>query len=194
MESFESISKKSRQESNMSDDIKAEVFEILSKGIVVSLNSDRYFEIANFLNVDDNFEIFDEIVNQIGYQLIGENGYFYLARKRRMESAEIESFVTAHKRVILAISILKEIYPLISAGDTITFVDFVKDMQAKESDLVHQKMQALFDAIDERSAVEEFFKLLEKHFVLESIRQQDKNSYRVLNSIGYFVAIVERVA
>ena len=177
----------------MVDDIRAEVFEVLSKGVVVSLNSDRYFEIANFLNIDENFVIFDDIVSAIGYQLIGENGYFYLSKNRRLDSSEMDSFVTTHKKSIIAISILKEIYPLISAGDTILFVEFIKDMQTKESDLIQQKMQFLFDDMDEKSASEEFFKLLEKNFILERISTKDKNSYRVLNSIGYFVNIVESV-
>ena len=177
----------------MVEDIKAEVFEVLSKGIVVSLNSDRYFEIANFLNIDENFEIFDEIVSAIGYQLIGENGYFYLSKNRRLDSSEIDSFITTHKKTIIAISILKEIYPLISAGDVISFVEFVKDIHTKESDLIKQKMQFLFDDMDEKSASEEFFKLLERNFILERINSKDKNSYKVLNSIGYFVNIVESV-
>jgi len=175
------------------DDIRAEVFEVLSKGVVISLNSDRYFEIANFLNIDENFVIFDDIVSAIGYQLIGENGYFYLSKNRRLDSSEMDSFVTTHKKSIIAISILKEIYPLISAGDTILFVEFIKDMQTKESDLIQQKMQFLFDDMDEKSASEEFFKLLEKNFILERISTKDKNSYKVLNSIGYFVNIVESV-
>jgi hypothetical protein len=177
----------------MMEDIKAEVFEVLSKGIVVSLNSDRYFEIANFLNIDENFEIFDDIVSAIGYHLIGENGYFYLSKNKRLDSSEIESFIVTHKKTIIAISILKEMYPLISAGDTISFVTFVKDMQGKESDLIRQKMNYLFDGMDEKSASEEFFKLLEKNFILERISSKDKNSYKVLNSIGYFVNIVESV-
>ena len=177
----------------MVDDIRAEVFEVLSKGVVISLNSDRYFEIANFLNIDENFVIFDDIVSAIGYQLIGENGYFYLSKNRRLDSSEMDSFVTTHKKSIIAISILKEIYPLISAGDTILFVEFIKDMQTKESDLIQQKMQFLFDDMDEKSASEEFFKLLEKNFILERISTKDKNSYKVLNSIGYFVNIVESV-
>jgi hypothetical protein len=179
--------------SSMVESIGAEVFEVLSKGIVVSLNSDRYFEIANFLNIDENFEIFDDIVSAIGYQLIGENGYFYLSKNRRLDSGEMDSFVSTHKKTIITISILKEIYPLISAGDVISFVEFVKDMHTKESDLIQQKMHFLFDNLDEKSAGEEFFKLLERNFVIERINSKDKNSYKVLNSIGYFVNIVESV-
>jgi hypothetical protein len=179
--------------SSMVESIGAETFEVLSKGIVVSLNSDRYFEIANFLNIDENFEIFDDIISAIGYQLIGENGYFYLSKNRRLDSGEMDSFISTHKKTIIAISILKEIYPLISAGDVISFVEFVKDMHTKESDLIQQKMHFLFDNLDEKSAGEEFFKLLERNFVIERINSKDKNSYKVLNSIGYFVNIVESV-
>jgi hypothetical protein len=179
--------------SSMVESIGAETFEVLSKGIVVSLNSDRYFEIANFLNIDENFEIFDDIISAIGYQLIGENGYFYLSKNRRLDSGEMDSFISTHKKTIIAISILKEIYPLISAGDVISFVEFVKDMHTKESDLIQQKMHFLFDNLDEKSAGEEFFKLLERNFVIERINSKDKNSYKVLNSIGYFVNIVESI-
>ena len=38
--------------------------------------------------------------------------------------------------------------------------------------------------------VEEFFKLLERFFIVEKI---DKDSYKVLNSINYYIKIVESV-
>jgi hypothetical protein len=85
---------------DMTSDIRAEAFDVLSKGIVVSLNSDRYFEIANFLNIDENFEIFDGTVSAIGYRLIGENGYFYLSKNKRLDGHEIDSFISAHKKSI----------------------------------------------------------------------------------------------
>jgi len=46
---------------------------------------------------------------------------------------------------------------------------------------------------DDFELLEELFKLLEKNFIIEKVSLKDKNSYKVLNSINYFVKIVESV-
>jgi hypothetical protein len=174
-------------------DLFSEAFEILSKGVIVSLNSDKYFEIANFLNVDENFEEFDEIVGKIGFRLFGENGYFYLGKNKKLDQSEIESFISNHKKMIVAISILKEVYPLVSSGEIIQITNFIVDLKAKKSDIVSDKFKFLFGETDKKSMVEEFFKLLEKGFVIEKLNTTDKDSYKILNSINYFVGMIESV-
>jgi len=173
--------------------IKAEIFNVLSKGIIISNKSDKYFELANYLNIDENFEKFDEIVNELGYKLIGENGYFYLTKKSKIENLDVESFLSFYKKTIVAISILKQVYPLITAGDIIKITDFIVEVEKKTNSNIDEKLDFLFGNTDKKTKIEEFFKLLEKNFVIEKIDSTDKNSYEVLNSINYFIKIVESV-
>ena len=109
--------------------IKSQIFDILLKGAIISINSDKYHEMANYLNIDENFEAFNETINEIGYKVVGENGYFYLSKNERLENSEVENFVAFHKKTIVAIAILKQIYPLIASGDIISFTDFIVEFE-----------------------------------------------------------------
>ena len=42
-----------------------------------------------------------------------------------------------------------------------------------------------------KTLLEEFFKLLEKHDLIERITAEDRDRYKVLNSYGYYVKIME---
>jgi hypothetical protein len=172
--------------------LKSQIFDTLSKGIIISINSDKYHDMANFLNIDENFELFNETINEIGYKIVGENGYFYLSKNEKLENMEVENFIAFHKKTIVAISILKQIYPLITSGDIISFTDFIVEFEKKLNPDVEDKLNFLFSS-DKKTQIEELFKLLEKNFIIEKISLKDKNSYKVLNSINYFVKIVESV-
>jgi len=172
--------------------IKSQIFDILSKGVIISINSDKYHEMANYLSIDENFEAFNETINEIGYKVVGENGYFYLSKNEKLENSEVENFIAFHKKTIVAIAILKQIYPLIASGDIISFTDFIVEFEKKSNSDIEDKLNYLFSS-DKKTQIEEFFKLLEKNFIIEKISQKDKNSYKVLNSINYFVKIVESV-
>jgi hypothetical protein len=172
--------------------IKSQIFGILSKGVIISINSDKYHEMANYLSIDENFEAFNETINEIGYRVVGENGYFYLSKNEKLENSEVENFISFHKKTIVAIAILKQIYPLIASGDIISFTDFIVEFEKKSNSDIEDKLNYLFSS-DKKTQIEEFFKLLEKNFIIEKISQKDKNSYKVLNSINYFIKIVESV-
>lgn len=172
--------------------IKSQIFDTLSKGVIISINSDKYHEMANYLNIDENFEAFNETINEIGYKVVGENGYFYLSKNERLENSEVENFIAFHKKTIVAIAILKQVYPLIASGDIISFTDFIVEFEKKLNPDIEDKLNYLFSS-DKKTQIEELFKLLEKNFIIEKVSQKDKNSYKVLNSINYFVKIVESV-
>ena len=163
-----------------------ECFEVLSKGVIVSNNSDKFFEVANFLNIEDNFEEFSDVVEKLGFKVIGESGYFYLTK----ETQEVESFVNNHKKAIISISILKQIYPLISPNFSLKQTDFIVDFDKKRDENLENRLKFITTNSDFKSMVEEFFKLLERFFIVEKI---DKDSYKVLNSINYYIKIVESV-
>jgi hypothetical protein len=172
--------------------MKSQIFDTLSKGVIISINSDKYHEMANYLSIDENFEAFNETINEIGYKVVGENGYFYLSKNEKLENSEVENFISFHKKTIVAIAILKQIYPLIASGDIISFTDFIVEFEKKLNPDIEDKLNYLFSS-DKKTQIEELFKLLEKNFIIEKISQKDKNSYKVLNLINYFVKIVESV-
>ena len=172
--------------------IKSQIFDTLSKGVIISINSDKYHDMANYLSIDENFEAFNETINEIGYKVVGENGYFYLSKNEKLENSEVENFIAFHKKTIVAISILKQIYPLIASADIISFTDFIVEFEKKLNPDIEDKLNYLFSS-DKKTQIEELFKLLEKNFIIEKVSQKDKTSYKVLNSINYFVKIVESI-
>jgi hypothetical protein len=168
-----------------------EAFELLMRGGIVSVGSTTDHEVANYLSVEEHFEAMDETVQRLGYRLVGENGYFFLARTGRMGRDEVESFVTRHKRLIVAVSLLKHIRPLVSPGDRICETELIAALQQREDEGIEEKMNYLFGDIDRKSRVEEFFKLLRKHRLIERYDSVDKDSYRVLEALNYYTKIVE---
>ncbi|MFK5938305.1 MAG: hypothetical protein QM497_07910, partial [Sulfurimonas sp.] len=76
-----------------------EVFKVLSKGVMVSINSQKYHDIANFLMIDENFDESYELLNKLGFRLNGENGYFFISKKDSMNESERHSFLNSHKKV-----------------------------------------------------------------------------------------------
>ena len=168
-------------------------FSILSKGIIISQNSQKYHDIANFLNIDDNFDMLYKLLHQLGFELVGENGYFYLAKEERLTAEESEYFVSKHKKTIVAISILKQIIPLTAPNDILKQSEFMVEFLKRKDDLLLKKIDYLFGETDTKTMIEEFFKLLDKAFVIERIDTKDKDSYKVMHSINYYVKIVESI-
>jgi len=85
----------------------ASVFELLSKGKIISINSRQYGEYAKFLQIDEVFETFQKSLAPLGYRLNGESGYYYLSKKRAMSKDEIKIYLNNHQDAILAVSILR---------------------------------------------------------------------------------------
>ncbi len=168
-----------------------EVFSVLSRGVMVSLNSKKYFEVANYLSIEENFQEASEVFEKIGFNLIGENGYFYLAKNEALSKSEIESFINTHKRVFVALSIVKSLFPYLDVGQTIKLSDFLAKLSQKEDEHIRQKFAFLFDQTDRKSAAEELFTLLEKHYILERSDIKDKDAYRVLNALHYYLDMIE---
>lgn len=69
-----------------------EVFKVLSKGVMISINSQKYLDIANFLMIDENFDELFAILKKLGFTLNGENGYFYISKKREYERGRAKQF------------------------------------------------------------------------------------------------------
>jgi len=165
-------------------------FEVLSKGIIISSNSRKYQDIALFLLEEENFHQLEEIVEKLGFKLIGRSGYFYLS-KLNSSREEVERFVKNHKRTIIAIAILKNIYPLLSAGMVVKQTDFTTQLRKREDEELERKLLLLTSQKDLKSGIEEFFKILEKNFVLEKNFSSDRDSFKVLSSINYYLTLVE---
>ncbi len=170
-----------------------EVFSVLSKGVMVSLNSKRYFEVANYLSIEENFKEASEVFEKIGFNLIGENGYFYLAKNESLNTQELESFITTHKKLFVALSIVKSLFPYLDSSQTIKQSQFLTKLTQKEDDLLLQKLHFLFGQKDLKSFTEELFTLLEKHYVIERLDIKNRDEYIVLNALAYYLEILEGV-
>ena len=87
----------------------AKAFEILSQGKIISANSSEYVELVNMLLIDSFFNELKELLDTIGYRLIGEDGYFYLAKKSKLSNSEQQIFIQKNRELIIAISLLRQL-------------------------------------------------------------------------------------
>jgi hypothetical protein len=162
------------------------VFDVLSKGIIVSTNSSKYKEIAAFLLDEDNFYNFNSIISKLGFYLVGENGYFYLSKD--LSPAEEEKFFNSHKHLILAIAQLKKIFVHLDKGHKIKKSEFIKRFDSKKDEKI---IKTLFDTEDLMEITDKLFNLLERNFVLEA---KSSDEYLVLNAINYYLDIVNSIS
>ncbi len=171
-----------------------EVFKILSKGVMVSMHSQKYYDIVNFLMIEENYDEMSILLDKLGFVLNGENGYFFLSKKEGMSEAERSSFLNAHKKVLVSIAILKQLFPFIERGSTLKQTDFIYQYKQKEDTLLEQKFEYIFESRDLKDIVEHFFDLLEKHYIIEKKESNSKDEYLVLSSLEYYMKIVQSVA
>jgi hypothetical protein len=162
------------------------VFDVLSKGIIVSTNSSKYKEIAAFLLDEENFHNFNSLVSKLGFYLVCENGYFYLSKE--LNPTEEEKFFNAHKQIILAIAQLKKVFVHLDKGHKIKKSEFIKRFDSKKDEKI---IKALFDTDDVMDITDKLFNLLERNFVLEA---KSSDEYKVLNSINYYLDIVNSIS
>ena len=170
-----------------------EVFKVLSKGIMISINSQKYLDEAKFLMIDENFEELSVLLKKLGFNLVGENGYFYIAKREKLNDTEVTSFVNTHKNIFVAIAILKQLYPYIDRGSVLKFTEFTHQLKQKNDPSLEQKLEYLFSTKDLFDAVEKFFDLLVKHNVLEKKDSDSKDKYLVLSSLDYYTKIIQSV-
>lgn len=170
-----------------------EVYKVLSKGVIVSINSQKYIDIAKFLIIDENFDEFSAILNKLGYILNGENGYFFISKKEKMNDVELSSFLNNHKNILISIAILKQLFPYLDRGAILKQTDFIVHYKQKEDALLQQKFEYIFKTKDLKDIVEKFFDLLEKNYILEKKESDSRDEYLVLSSIDYYTKIVQSV-
>jgi len=163
------------------------IFEILSKGVIISSNSSKFIKEVTWLMEDDNFNSLNNLLNRLGLYLVGENGYFYLSKD--LKSVEEEKFFNAHKQIILAIAQLKKVFVHLDKGHKIKKSEFIKRFESKKDEKI---IKTLFDTEDIMEITDRFFSLLEKSFVLE--KRSEKDEYVVLNAINYYLDIVEAIS
>jgi len=161
------------------------IFDVLSKGVIISLNSSKYKNEAMYLLDEDNFNSFNALLNRLGFYLVGENGYFYLSKE--LKADEEEKFFNSHKNVILAIAQLKKVFVHLDKGHKIKKSEFIKRFDSKKDEKI---IKYLFNTDDLIEITDKLFNLLERNYVIES---KNKDEYLVLNAIDYYLDIVDLV-
>jgi len=176
----------------------AKAFEILSQGKIISSNSVQHNELSNMLLNNAFFEELDELITKIGYRLIGDGGCFYIAKKAKLNATEQQTFINRHRDTIVAISFLRQLYPRIDRGDVVSFVgtttEYINNKQEDSSiydRLVYFSWMKNKD--DEKAMLEQLFKHLEDKGVIEKIKVDDTDKYKILDSINYYLSIVDIV-
>jgi hypothetical protein len=170
-----------------------EVFKVLSKGVMISINSQKYHDEAKFLRIEENFQELSEILEKLGFILNGENGYFYISKKDKLNDSEVSSFINNHKNIFVSIAILKQLFPYIERGNILKQTDFTFSLKQKDDSLLEQKFEYLFGTKDLKDAVEKFFELLSKYNIIEKKDNDSKDEYLVLSSLEYYSKIVQSV-
>ncbi|WP_294966696.1 hypothetical protein [Sulfurimonas sp.] len=176
----------------------AKVFETLSEGKIISANSSQHSDIANMLLTDSFFDEVNELVNQIGYRLNKEGGYFYISKKKKLTAQEQQAFLSKNRDLIVAIAFLRHLYPRIDRGSTVSFVDTVVTYgNAKRDDSSIKDKLTYFSWIrnkdDEKGMMEQLFKHLEDRNVIEKVQNSNTDKYKVLDSINYYLSIVDSI-
>lgn len=176
----------------------AKAFEILSQGKMVSANSSNYVELSNMLLTDSFFNELKDVLELIGYRLIGEDGYYYISKKDRLSIAEQQLFIQKNREIIIAVAFLRQLYPRLERGSIIYFLNMVAEYinVKKENESIKDKL-SYFSWIknkeDEKEMLEQFFKYLEDKNLIEKESDNNSDKYRVLNAISYYISIVESV-
>ena len=169
----------------------ATVFRTMMKGVIVSRNSAKYGDIATFLLNDENYIAYENLLQELGYELNGENGYFYLSKSETLTSNEIDQFIQSHKEVFMLISILKQLLPHARSGSTIKYTEFIAEFEAKKDEHLEAKWRYVFKESDLKQSSEKFFERLSREFILEKIDKNNKDTYLVLNSLDYYLSFLE---
>lgn len=174
----------------------ATVFEILSQGKIISTNSKKYSEYARLLQDEDTFDTFYKAASTLGYILNGENGYFYLSKKGQMKKDEIEAYLSKHKDAIVAISILRQLFPQLDRGSYLKYTEFITEyeMQKKEDASIKNRLNMLVFGkgnIDLKSTIDILFDRLRKFDLIERVNENDQDTYKILNAIEYYIKIIE---
>jgi hypothetical protein len=162
------------------------IFDILSKGVIISSNSSKFKDEAMWLMDDENFNSLNATLNKLGLYLVGESGYFYMSKD--LKSDEFDKFFNQHKSLILAIAQLKKVFVHLDKGHKIKKSEFIKRFESKKDEKI---IKALFDTDDLMEITDKLFNLLERNFVIEA---KNKDEYLVLNSINYYLDIVDGIS
>ncbi|MBN2896479.1 MAG: hypothetical protein JXK05_11395 [Campylobacterales bacterium] len=170
-----------------------EVFKVLSKGVLISINSQKQSDEAKFLMIEENFDELSKIMKKLGFTLNGENGYFYLSKNEKMSEAELQAFLNNHKNILLCIAILKQLFPYLERGTLLKQTDFIVHFKQKDDPILEQKIEYIFKTKDLKDIVERFFDLLEKNYILEKKENDSKDEYIVLSAVDYYTKIVQSV-
>ena len=93
---------------------------------------------------------------------------------------------------------MRQLYPRLDKGGIISFLQTVTEYTniKKENESIKDKL-SYFSWIknkdDEKEMFEQFFKYLEDRNIIEKENINNTDKYKVLNSISYYISIVESV-
>lgn len=167
-----------------------DIYEVLSSGKMISKNSSEYGHYWSMLYNPEDLKKFSDAVSVLGFNLISENGYIYLSKKVPMKEKEIEDYINKHKKIIVAVSVLRQIEQSIDVSEFLIVQNFFMSMQEYIDDdpTIKERLNFISEKEDEYYQVEELFDLLARNKVIE--RLHSENKYRILAALDYYINLV----
>lgn len=176
------------------DKIEAEIFNELKSGKIISSNSDKrdYQKIIKFLQDEGKLFKLNEALSVIGYEIKGEEGYFYLSKESRLEESELDRFINRHKKAFLSIAILKMVFSNIPSE--IRFSKFTEELLSKDDKKPFEYLEALTEIKDDyKTMTEKLFRELVSANIIERIDEENKDRYKLLNGFNYYLKILDNL-
>jgi hypothetical protein len=174
------------------DKLEWDVFEILKSGKIISNDSRKrdLKRVLNFLSDSNEIERFNRHLKAIGYEIKANDGYFYMAKLSKLTEGEFERYINRHKRVFLAIAILKMVYTNIT--NEISFTGFVNELLNRDDRRAFEYLEKLTDIKDDyKSMSEKLFSELVNAHIIELVDDNNRDKFILLKSINYYLNILD---
>ena len=175
------------------DSIKWEVFELLKSGKIISNDSSKkeYRRFTNFLENENELKKFNKNLTDIGYEIKGSDGYFYLAKLSKLSEIELERFINRHRKAFLAIHILRELFSS-NIPNEISFSKFLHELLQRDDKSIFEHLENLTELKDDyKTMSEKLFSELSNANVIELQNDSNKDRYILLKAINYYLNILD---
>lgn len=170
-----------------------QIFKILSQGKFINYNStdSTISELYKIIDERQNFEALHNYFNHIGFQLEGENGYFYFSRSEN--KTPLERKISKAYEWIDILDLLKTFNNSFAPGYRFTPAEFLT--QLKTNIDLEKKLDDLSAFTDKDSHQEIFDKILKKLSDDQYIEIENKRTgqYKVLASFHYLKELIEMI-
>lgn len=166
-----------------------DIFETLSKGKFISQNSvDEHYKLY-YDDIVENLDSYTDFYKQIGFDLNGDNGYFYFSRQEAKQT--IMQKIQSIGKWIDYLDVFKSFNPAFCSG-----FEFRKSQFSEALSADINLQNSVYRLIPQSKNNDEIFEQLIKDFknsnFIEQVSEIDL-SYRVTSAFNYVEKIIESI-